>query len=403
MSIKSKINAKRIIFFCSSPFTERDFMRYGGKVLKENGFDVWFYDFSPITYPKLYQNCTFPDLYQPENYILCSDMDKALKAIDSIPSDSLIIMTLIFGPDTYKIFQAITKAKTPFCSLINNSLPSWEEQINFGKFNRILKNIKKVFSMNTDSFKKKIYRPQFSHLWGIRRADFCIVAGETSLETHKTRYLIGKNTEIIWAHAFDYDIHLKGSAENTTPRNQAVFLSSLFPLFQGDSLAHGYKASITAEKYFPSICIFFNHIEKELDIKIEIAAHPKSNHPLYPDYLGNRRTLRGETYEMIKNSQFVINHMSSSIQFAILLKKPILFLITNELEKDTRYSYWINTFALAMNKNVINIDKPFSIDIEKELYVNEKIYDDYIHRHIKKRGSEELNTWQILANRLKRD
>jgi hypothetical protein len=397
------MEVKRVIFFCVTPFTKRDFKRYGGEVLKENGFDVWFYDFSPITYPKLHQNCTFPDLHQPENYILCSDIDVALKAIDAMPSDSLIIMTLMFGPNTYKIFQAITKAKIPFCSLINNSLPSGEKQIGSGIFKRILKNIDKVFPLNISNLKKILYRPQFSGLWGIRQADFCMVAGETSLGFNKNRHLVGESTEVIWTHTFDYDIYLEGSNEKTTPHNQAVFLSSLFPLFQGDSLALDYKIYITAENYYPSICNFFNHIEKKLDVQIEIAAHPKSNHPFYPDYLGNRRTLRGETFEMIKNSQFVINHVSSAIQLAILLKKPILFLTTNELEKDERLSSLVKKFALSLNKTAINIDKPYVIDMEKELYVNEKLYDNYIHSYIKKRGSEELNTWQILANRLKRD
>jgi len=104
---------------------------------------------------------------------------------------------------------------------------------------------------------------------------------------------------------------------------------------------------------------------------------------------------------MIKNSRFVVNLWGSAIQFAILLKKPIVFITTRELKNDTRLSSVIKAFAHSIGKTIINIDEPFTIDWEKELYVDEKLYDDYINRYIKKRGSEELNTWQILANRLK--
>ena len=49
---------KKVVVFNTTPLTKRDFIRFGGKVLKENGFDVWFYDFSPVVYPKLYESCT---------------------------------------------------------------------------------------------------------------------------------------------------------------------------------------------------------------------------------------------------------------------------------------------------------------------------------------------------------
>ncbi|MEK9627548.1 MAG: hypothetical protein VW455_00855 [Nitrospinota bacterium] len=163
----------------------------------------------------------------------------------------------------------------------------------------------------------------------------------------------------------------------------------------------GFKHPLTVEKYFPSICRFFDFVEKQLNIKVKIAAHPKSNHPTYPDYYGNRETLSGATFGMIKNSSLVISQGSTAIQFAILLKKPIFFLTTNELEKDPIFSSDIKAFANSLGKEPINIDEPFFVDWEKELLVDEKVYDEYINIYIKKRGTEELNTWQILANQLK--
>jgi hypothetical protein len=170
---------------------------------------------------------------------------------------------------------------------------------------------------------------------------------------------------------------------------------------KGDAVALNYKVPTTVECFYLSICKFFNYVQKELDVNIEIAAHPKSNHPPYPDYFGGRKTLRGDTFGMINNSQLVMTHSSTSIQFAILLKKPIIFLTTRELENDKLFSGLINAYAQSLGKKPINIDKPLAIDWEKELHVDEKKYDDYIELYIKKRGSEELNTWQILADRLK--
>ena len=59
--------------------------------------------------------------------------------------------------------------------------------------------------------------------------------------------------------------------------------------------------------------------------------------------------------------------------------------------------------ALSLGTNLINIDKePYSINWEKELPVNEVMYLKYKQQYIKKEDSEELNTWQIFANHLKK-
>jgi hypothetical protein len=393
------MTVKKIIFFCSTPLTDRDFKRFGGDILKKNGFEVWFYDFSPIIYPKLHQNCTFPDLHKGREYIPLSNMKEALKTISEIPPDSFIVALLWYGPATYKIFKALSKTSFLYCVVAPTAYPVAKEKGSKG----IFKLMKRVFPLNIDKVKKVFYNPKFASLLGIRSPNFCLVPSELFFERYKVKYLIGENTETLWAHPLDYNIYLEKSAEEVkTTYNQSVFLEQLAPMFQGDALALGYQFSTTVENYYPSMCKFFDHIEKQFENKVEIAAHPKSNHPPCPEYYGGRKTPRGMTFEILKNSKLVIAHYSTAIHFAILLKKPILFITTSEQEHDKIISPSIKAFAHSLGKTVINIDEPLNINWEKELYVDEKIYNDYINRYIKKRGSEELNSWQILANRLKR-
>jgi hypothetical protein len=388
----------KIVIFNTTPFTKRDFIRFGGEVFSKNGFDVWFFDFSPIVYPELYKNCTFPDLYQPQNYSLCSKKSEALKAIAELPLDSLVIMFPPFDRNTLIIYKALSKTKIPYCVVANQSLPVSVDQgtPKKSKFRKFLSSIK------INNFKNFIYLPQMALRNGIRHPDFCIAGSEPSLEKNKTRYLIGDNTEILWAHKLDYDIFLEGKSKNLlTAGNTAVFLDPLSPMFQADTLALGFKVPTTVENYYPSICKFFDHVEKELDLKIEIAAHPKSDHPPYPEYFGGRRTIRGDTFDMIENARFVMTHSSTALQFGILLKKPIISLTTRELESDRISSGHIKAYAHSIEKKPINIDEPITIDWKKELHVDKKTYDNYIELYIKKIGTEELNTWQILSNRLK--
>ena len=201
---------KKIIVVCINPLTKRDFIRFGGEILKENGFDVWFYDFSPVVYPKLFKNCTFPDLYRPENFILFSSESETSEAFTKLPPDSFVIMDPQFDYLTFKIFQALSKTKIPYCAVNNHSGPEWKEN----KSLSFLKILKKIFSLNITNLKKIIYSPRFAHIWGIRPPDFCIAGSELSLKRNRTRFIIGEDTETIWAHAHDYDIYLKNKSTN---------------------------------------------------------------------------------------------------------------------------------------------------------------------------------------------
>jgi hypothetical protein len=389
---------KKIIFFCATPFTKRDYDRFGGDILQENGFEVWFYDLSPIVFPKLYHKCVYPDLYEPQNFVRFLDERQVEKYIGELSPDSFVVTIISFGSSTYKIFQALSKTKLPYCLLTHSTFPVGDKK----NKSKILSIAKNIFSLHTDTLKKIIYRPKFAKLLRIRPPDFCIVANKISFERNKAQGLFGAHTKILWAHSLDYNIYLNNNEKKIKPAsNLAIFLDPQAPLFPGDSLAMGFKSPITAENYFPSICRFFDFAEKQLNIKINIAAHPKSNHPLHPEYYGSRQTLLGDTFGMIKNSRFIMSHASTAIQFAILLKKPIIFITTKEFEGDAIFSSDIKAFAQSMGKTAINIDEPLTVDWEKELFVDEKIYDDYINLYIKKRGTEELNTWQILANELK--
>ena len=61
--------------------------------------------------------------------------------------------------------------------------------------------------------------------------------------------------------------------------------------------------------------------KNEGDLKIIIAAHPKSDEEGPLDYLGNRLAIIDKTEELIKGSEFVVSGSSTALAFAIIYKK----------------------------------------------------------------------------------
>jgi hypothetical protein len=78
---------KKIIFFCFTPFIKEHYKRFGTKVLESNGFEVFFYDFSPIVFPEVHEASKFLALPAIENYFLFNEEKEAIQTIQNLGSD----------------------------------------------------------------------------------------------------------------------------------------------------------------------------------------------------------------------------------------------------------------------------------------------------------------------------
>ena len=87
--------------------------------------------------------------------------------------------------------------------------------------------------------------------------------------------------------------------------------------------------------------------------------------------------------ELVKNSKIVLLHASTSMSFAVLFKKPAVFLTSNELEQS-----WIGPtikdFAKLMNSQIINISDELNkpLDIERLSKIDEAKYKYYLGKDI---------------------
>ena len=391
---------KKIVFFCFAPVLKQHYKRFGVEILESNGFEVWFYDFSPIVLPELHKALKF--LTQPviENYFLFNEEKEAVQAVQNLKSECFVVTTGYYQAENFKIFQALSKTNTPYAFYAVSTFPGGMENIK-GSF--LIKFLIKVYRFDLKRLKTLFYKPILASLFGIRAPNICILGGEDTLKNNGAAALIGEKTELLWTHTSDYDKYLEHLHKKGTQENRAVFVDPGGPMFPSDALLPYSKENITCERYYPSLCRFFDHVEKELELEVVIAAHPKSKHVDYPEYFGRRRVFCDQTPHLIKKSKLVISHQSTALTYVVLEKKPLLFLTSVEYEADPRFSKLNELIALSLGKSLINIDEePYSVNWEKELPVNEVMYLKYRQQYIKKEGSEELNTWQIFANHLKK-
>ncbi len=210
------------------------------------------------------------------------------------------------------------------------------------------------------------------------------------------------STEILWLHTYDYDNYLQcQDSQYQSGLKSAVFIDAPSPRFKFDALIPGISSPLTEAKYYPALCKFFDCIESEYNVDVEIAAHPKSDHDPRPDYFGKRLVHNNRTISMIRDSTIVINRNSTSINFSVLYKKPVIFHTSDEIETSLVMTNQIKSMALALGKAPVNIDHLSNIDWNNQIKIDKQAYSQYKNSYIKKDNTDDLPIWQSFANWLK--
>lgn len=205
---------------------------------------------------------------------------------------------------------------------------------------------------------------------------------------------------IININSIDFDSYLEEENainQNLLNEHYGVFLDEYLPYHPDFKMFN--KKTIHPKKYFKSLNCFFDSLEQYYNLKIIIAAHPKSDYKSNP--FNGRLVLKYKTNELVKYSDFVITHMSTSISFAILYKKPIIFLVTDEYMKindSTLYNY-TKVFAQETGSQIINADN-FILEGLRLNEVNMHKYDKYKYRYLTSKETEKKLSCQIIVETL---
>ena len=138
---------KKIVFFSFSPIVKHyHYKRFGVEILKDNGFEVWVFDFSPIVFPALHNNVVHRiEKITSEDYFLFSDEKKAIQAIHELGEDCFVVIMGYYQLQTFKIYRALSKANIPYAAWVTGANPNgigqsgepllWKLFLKFKRFN----------------------------------------------------------------------------------------------------------------------------------------------------------------------------------------------------------------------------------------------------------------------------
>ena len=118
-------------------------------------------------------------------------------------------------------------------------------------------------------------------------------------------------------------------------------------------------------------------------------------------------------YAIPKNDEFfseysqkdrlkTISNFTGSAGYAVILKKPILFLTSNEYMKSYD-SFTVHSYAKHFKQPLFNIDNFKESDFKKNLKkIDQKIYKKYFNDYIKYPGTPNIASNKIFINYFKK-
>jgi len=371
----------KIIYITSHNFRVNHKKQYGMEYFLDKNIEVEILDITSYVYPNIdipmhtFKNISLIEINtfnSLENYILKQNSSNTVFINFAGESNCIILMLLEILYKNKMLFSTINFGEVS----VTKSIFSRLSKITISK---ILKKIKLKIC------KKQV---KFEYSFFISTND-----------NPNTKFFYKKHIHI---HSFDYDLYIESLSNNKKliDKKYAVFLDTNVIFHPDDKLLNiKYNMKLDANKYYKNLDKIFTIIEKNYNVKICFALHPSFNLNQI-DYLMGRKYFINKTVELVKNSEFCLTHGSTSINFAVLYKKPILFIKTEEIKAQSSLLSYLKESAEILNSNIIDSDKLFEkIDIKK---VDNKKYEDYKYRYIKNNLSEEY-TWEYVLNEVEKN
>jgi len=357
-------------------------------VAVESKFKQFDYDRFEITYLKQYSNVVIWDL----SILSSKSFNKAISAnpykgndLKIISSYAKLISELLFIKKNYKkkdIFIMNFIGPSSLSSLIfliaikklgfniikydNAGIPNiWIKNMN-----RTLHYVVKTLMRRTYFLVLKLFNIFPTH---------CIYAGDYYKKKYD-RTVNKKKTKLLRGNTWDYSKILSktviDSEQYTGYQKRAVLLDGAGPMFNSDDVNIGKKTYLSSEHWYPALVSFLEKVEKETNTKVDIAAHPKTSFCSNPSCFGRRNVLYGKTMEMVRDSDFVITRQSTAISYAIIFKKPVIIIYSNQLKEDNLAMARLNRTSELLGTVPVNINSNFE-GLSDRLKINELCYEAY--------------------------
>lgn len=392
------LGERRVVYLVESPFSQRDSDRFGVKTLRARGFTPEAWNVGPIYLPNAQRQFA-----PPATDIACldvTDLDELRARVRLLSSDDAVISMIGAHPGQVRkyrrVHQVLAQSASRYGVLaagpvidagpITHSSPR-QRRIRDGLFKTIRRNNRLAQNVLA------VYR----YLLRLRCLDFAWVATSVNLIDP---VLMNRRTRTTFIHSLDYDLVLRESLSTPLSLGPPLLIDDMGPSHPDfTSLEDAEAGDLDTDEYFRRLCLVLGALEDHLGTSIEVAAHPRAEPGSAEVKYAGRRVYYGETAKRIRRSSLVIlTGASTAVGMAVAWSKPIIMIRADG----------IHAYERARNDALVSaLDLPvwqFGGFLRRDNWsqTSRDLYEAYMERFVKRRGTPEMPFWTVVADSLSR-
>jgi hypothetical protein len=361
---------KKLIYIRYMPLTAKVFADFHMDEASKSGVEVEYWDFTAIFFKNQFGMEDSSHLAKTRKFNSYVEIETALKSEESL-QDTLFISIMTFEARIRKLYKLLTKFDCqlsvfgcnmfPLASANKSSLFDKILKINFSKLINFIKN-------------RMMHKDMQNGL--IKNYDIVFLGGKMGwLGIGNVRFDEISKAETVKINSDDYDNYLRlKDSVNIINHDYILFLDEYLPLHPDTALFN--IKNVKPEDYYPELNDYFTEVEKQFNMPVIIAAHPKANRYKKEDFFDNREVYFGKTAELSKYAYFVIAHDTTSINYPIAFKKKLHFITSTNIEKEINSVHQnVLYFSKFLGCNYQYFNKKDKINLIDT--VPEKNYENY--------------------------
>ena len=377
----------KVIYISFVRLTDRIARDWYINYLIENGISVQFWDIIPLVREE-HMDFGMIDpgyLIKIHNY---KELEEKLLIHQN--SDTLYVMLISYSARFSKIFRLLSKYNCRMLFISQGAMPVIVKPRSWKVINHINNPIR-LLRIIVDNVKAKAFRK----LKLVKPFDAIFYVG--AVMKHNDQY----TKKMIPINLCDYDLFRKSIPDGNrlVDKRYAVFLD-INAAYHADFAICGLPM-LDPDNYFRSLNQFFKLLETDKNIKVVIASHPTSNYNNVTFH--GREVFRLNTAKLVKDAEFVITHHSTSLSYAVLNLKSVVFCYTNEMlfvYKETIVRQ-IRAQAEYLDSKTYNVD---DIQDGKQVImkdINEQCYKNYKYDFLTSPQSEYSRSEKIFLDAIR--
>lgn len=284
-------------------------------------------------------------------------------------SEKILYMSFVdYAIYSYRIYRLLSKYKSNILFSTTGIVPIKEENL-ISKFKKI-KSLNLFYRILQNQLIKISLKTPL-----IRPAKFVLISCNEAFCNYKS----SKKTIYLACSSGDYNnFRYCTNLSKNNSNDIIVFIDQYLP-FHNDFIINGHK-NIDPIRYYRSLNLFFDLIEKKYNCKVVICAHPSATMYRENNFFNNRSIIYNRIAESVQESLGVIAHFSTAISYPVMSSKPLIIITSDQLESmypslsKTAYIY-----KDILKVPIINIDYANDVAFEK---VNNNAYSEYLFKYL---------------------